>query len=450
MKEEILQYAWQYKTFDIDSLFTDKGERVEVIDFGRRNVNAGPDFFNAKVRINGTIWVGNVEIHTLASDWQRHGHHLDVHYDSVILHVVYVNDYQAKRLNGDEIPTVILKIDERMLMCHDTLCNSRVDTRCATYIGELESDFLYLHLSKLLNDRLFAKSQILHKLTEESNGDWEEAFFVLLATTLGLGTNAMPFEQLAKSFRLRDLLKHADDLVQIEAMLFGQAGLLKDEAESEYERLLLREYKLLRSKFSLVPIDSSLWAFAKMRPVNFPHIRIAELAAIVYRSQHLFSKVLDAKDVKVLTKMFMVNTSEFWSTHYTFCESSPQMVKRIGTSTAESIIINAVVPTLFAYAQKRELPEYEEKALVFLETLKPEKNNIITNWAELGIVARSAYESQALIELRKNYCLKNDCLRCGIAHKILTRKCEPQQKSLYPAISTKMADILSKVEREVE
>lgn len=422
MKEALLQYIWQYKMFNATNLRTEEGESVEIIDYGQKNGNAGPDFFNAKIRIGDTMWAGNVEIHILASDWLRHGHDKDKRYDSVILHVVADNDHNVTRQNGEHIPTLQIHISEEIERRHQELYSrNNQPIKCSPYWKDISKDYLKIYFSKMLNERLFRKSQQIEEEVEKRNGDWEEVLYHALAKSLGMGVNSLPFEQLAISTPLRYIAKHRDNLFQLEALLMGQAGLLFGGQEDDYLHSLKEEYMFLQQKFSLAAIQPTLWIFAKMRPVNFPHIRVAELAALLNKTEHLFSKVMEADHAEGLRSLLTAKASSYWDSHYTFQEASPHSPKKIGRTSIDLIIINAIIPILFAYAQKREDYALQDRALDILDEIRPEKNHIISEWETLGITINSAYDTQALLEIKKRYCDRNDCLRCGLAHKILEK-----------------------------
>lgn len=421
MKEVLLQYIWQYKMFCPSHLATTDGAPIEIIDYGRKNNNAGPDFFNAKVKIGDTIWAGNVEIHIQSSDWLRHKHDKDSRYENVILHVVNEHDKTIHRQDGRAIPTLVIQPNEELLKRYEEMMSGAPFVTCAQYWGQLPDGFLRLYASQLLTERLYRKSTEIKAKVDQLNGDWEETLYVTLATAFGQGTNAYPFERLALSLPLKLIAKQHDNPTQIEAMLFGQAGLLNENPNDEHERTLLQEYEFLKNKFGLKPIDKSLWVYAKMRPANFPHIKIAQLAQLLFRQQNLFSAILSAKGINELKTLFEVETSPYWEKHYSFGSASTQRKKKLGDSSIDLLVINLVAPLLFAYAQKRELPHLAERATEILEQTKPEKNSIISQWETLGIVCKNAYDTQAMLELKKRYCNEKNCLRCTIAHQVLQK-----------------------------
>ena len=422
MKEDLLHYVWQYGLFETESLKTTDGEKIEIIDRGRKNDDAGPDFFNAKIRIGGTLWAGNVEIHISSVDWNRHNHHNDKSYNSVILHVVEKADRSVYRQNGEEIPQLEIMIREEIKERHELLLSSNQWIRCESMWEQLPPEFIKIHLDKLLNERFVRKTDAILKHLAQNNNDWEETFYIFLARNFGMNTNSLPFEMLAKSLPLSCLGKHKDNLAQIEALLFGQAGLLSGETDDEYFRLLRKEYLFLRQKFSLSPIDPSLWKFAKMRPVNFPTIRIAQFAALTHRSRKLFSQLLETGDLMELRRFFQHEASDYWKNHYVFGEVSPKRKKVIGEESIDVLLINTLIPFLFAFSIKKDRPEILERAYALLEKIAPERNSIIEKWKLLGVNVENAYDTQALLELKKRYCDEKKCMQCGIGYRLLSKK----------------------------
>ena len=423
MKEELLHYVWQYRLFATEQLKTTHGEKIEIIDCGKRNEDAGPDFFNAKIKIGKTLWAGNVEIHTTSSEWMQHNHHKDKSYDSVILHVVEKANHIVYRQNGEEIPQMEITVKKDVKERHEQLLSFKTWIRCEPWWNRLSPEFTHLYLSRLLNGRFIRKTEAIIGHLVQNNNHWEETFYLFLARNFGMNTNSLPFEMLAKSLPLALLGKHKNSLLQIEAMLFGQAGLLhseKNKDDDEYLQILQREYAFLSNKFTLSPIDSSLWKFAKIHPANFPHIRIAQFAALIHQSRKLFSNLLETNDPDKLRNLFRCKASTYWETHYSFGESSPKRTKAIGEKSIDTLMINTVVPFLFAYSIKKDLPEAQEKAYTLLEKIAPEQNNIIKKWETFGIKAQNAYDTQALLELKKQYCDEKRCLQCGIGHKLLS------------------------------
>jgi hypothetical protein len=420
MRESILHYVWQHKLFTAQQLVTTEGEPVDVIDVGKHNTDAGPDFFNAKIRIGETLWAGNVEIHTRSTDWHRHSHHSDKAYNSVILHVVSEVDGEIFRADGAKIPQLVLVYPKHIAENYDRLITEQKWIACEDKIAAVPGIVIESWKNALLTERLEQKMQAITTLLTESNQHWEEAFYITLARNFGFGTNSQAFESLAKSVPLSVLGKHKDQLLQLEAVLFGQAGLLTDEATDEYAARLKQEYSFMKAKFGLQPINASQWKLLRLRPDNFPHVRIAQFASLIHTSSKLFSKIVDQPEMEYLRSIFVCEPSDYWKRHYLFSHESPVHDKKLGTQSINVLLINTVVPFLFCYAQQKNNQTLKDKALQLLEQLPSERNAIITAWQKLGINSASAYDSQALLQLKKQYCDDKKCLRCRIGHKVLT------------------------------
>ena len=420
MRESILHYVWQHKLFTAQQLVTTEGEPVDVIDVGKHNTDAGPDFFNAKIRIGETLWAGNVEIHTRSTDWHRHSHHSDKAYNSVILHVVSEVDGEIFRADGAKIPQLVLVYPKHIAENYDRLITEQKWIACEDKIAAVPGIVIESWKNALLTERLEQKMQAITTLLTESNQHWEEAFYITLARNFGFGTNSQAFESLAKSVPLSVLGKHKDQLLQLEAVLFGQAGLLTDEATDEYAARLKQEYSFMKAKFGLQPINASQWKLLRLRPDNFPHVRIAQFASLIHSSSKLFSKIVDQPEMEYLRSIFVCEPSDYWKRHYLFSHESPVRDKKLGTQSINVLLINTVVPFLFCYAQQKNNQTLKDKALQLLEQLPSERNAIITAWQKLGINSASAYDSQALLQLKKQYCDDKKCLRCRIGHKVLT------------------------------
>jgi len=422
MKESILHYVWQNKLFTAHNLCTTDGEPVEIIDVGKYNTDAGPDFFNAKVKIADTLWAGNVEIHTCSTDWVKHNHHSDKAYDSVILHVVQQVDGDVFRIDGDKIPQLQLVYPKDIETNYEQLISEQKWIPCADKISLVPEIFIQSWKNALLTERLEQKTHAIELLLVENNQHWEEAFYITLARNFGFGTNSQAFESLSKSLPISVLGKHKDNLFQLEALLFGTAGLLPVETADEYALKLKQEYNFLRSKFKLNPIEGSLWKLLRLRPDNFPHIRIAQFAALIYSSSKLFSKIVENSDIDFIRSLFSCEPSSYWKTHYLFENESPAKAKKLGHSSINGILINTIVPFLFYYASQKGNDELKDKAIQILEKIPGERNSIVSAWQNVGIKSESAYDSQALLQLKKQYCDEKKCLRCRIGHKVLTMK----------------------------
>jgi len=420
MKESILHYVWQNKLFQAHNLKTTAGESVEIIDVGRHNTDAGPDFFNAKIKITDTLWAGNIEIHTCSSDWYKHNHQSDNAYNNVILHVVHKADCEVSGVNAEPIPQLELTFPAHIEENYEQLFIEQKWIPCADKIRLVPAIFIQSWKNALLTERLEQKMDSIEKLLTENNQHWEEAFYITLARSFGFGTNSQAFESLAKSLPVSVLAKHKDNLFQLEAFLFGQAGLLITADTDSYAEELHKEYEFLRTKFNLTPIDGSQWKLLRLRPDNFPHVRIAQFAALIHSSSKLFSKIVENPDIHDLKQLFACEPSSFWQNHYIFSTESPLKNKKLGVQSVNSILINSVVPFLFCYASHKNNEELKEKALQILEQIPAERNSVVSNWQNVGITSNSAYDSQALLQLKKHYCDEKKCLRCRIGHKVLT------------------------------
>ncbi len=417
--EELLHYVWKHKLFALKPQQTTDGQSVEIIDPGLANIHAGPDFFNAKIKINGVLWVGNVEIHQQSSDWFRHNHHQDPAYDSVILHVASQIDAFPTRSNGEAIPQMELQYPAYITANYGQLLREDRYPACHDLIRGLSSFFLHSWLSSLQIERFEAKTEQIQKRLEMCGQDWENAFFITLARNFGFGVNSDTFELWATTVPLAAVNKHRDSLFQIEAIFFGQAGLLQEPPIDTYTENMSKEYQYLRQKFGLMPSHECHWRFLRLRPGNFPHIRIAQLACLYHRSQGLLSQLMETESLKDIRELLKGGTSEYWVFHYIFGEVSHPQPKSLSESSINLLIINTVVPFLYAYGKHKAKEELCLRAGKFLEELKPENNYIIRMWQECGLKACHAGDSQALIQLKKNYCDLKKCLYCRIGYEYL-------------------------------
>lgn len=423
MKEEFLHFLWQYKLFNSTNLISVKREIVEVIDSGSYNTNSGPDFLNAKLKIDEQLWVGNVEIHIKSSDWYAHHHEKDVNYDAVILHVVWEHDSDVFMKNNYPIPTVKLQsfVQKEVLANYKKLfLKEQRWIPCEKQIAETSSFILNNWLERLYFERLENKSIVIKELLEKSNNDYEAVLFQLLAKNFGLKVNGEAFLQLAQSFDFSVLRKVRFNEEQLSALLFGQAGFLEQELEEAYYLQLQKEYAYMRHKYRLEPIAKHRFQFFRMRPNNFPTIRIAQLIALYNKYQNLFSRLIDVNKVESFYDLFTGEVNDFWKTHYTFETASKKTDKRLSKSFIDLLIINTIIPLKFVYEQARGEVD-QEGLLQLIKQLKPENNSIISKFLELKIKANNAFESQALLELKNNYCAKKCCLQCAIGNSLLRK-----------------------------
>lgn len=422
MKEELLHYAWRLRKFDHANLQTTEGLPLEILHPGEHNHNAGPDFLNARIRIGDTLWAGNVEMHLRASDWERHRHSEDPAYKNVILHVVLEADQPICHPEGRLLPCLSLKkrIEHRLSKMYLKLINNQLWIPCQHLFYRTPALTRDLWLDRLLVERLESKTGAIAALLRQNRNNWEETCYQFLARNFGLNVNGIAFEQLARSIPHRLLQKHRDRLFQLEALFFGQSGLLADDFTDEYPRSLKKEYEFLCKKYDLTPMREATWKFSRMRPANFPTIRIAQLATLFYQSTHLFSKILVAQSVEEIENMFTLKLSNYWQDHYVFDKVSPHRQKALGRDTIHLLIINTIAPLLFLYGKEKDEAQFKDRALRFLEDLKPEKNAAIEEWKKLGFQPESAYHTQALLHLKRHYCDEKKCLQCAIGHTILS------------------------------
>ena len=420
--EQLLHYVWKHKLFPLKPLHTTTGQKVEIIDPGLSNPDAGPDFFNAKIKLDGVIWVGNVEIHERASDWKRHHHDQDPTYDSVILHAASDIDAEVKRTNGEPIPQLELHYPPYLLDNYQELIQTSHYPACYRLIPHLSPFLLHSWLSSLQTERFEQKTQQIFQRLDFCERSWEGAFFVTLARNFGFGVNSDAFELWAKHIPLAAVNKHRDDLFQIEAIFFGQAGLLQELPADDYTEKLMKEYAYLAHKFDLTPAEDCRWKFLRMRPGNFPHVRIAQLACLYHRSQGMFSRLMELETLQELREIFKGGTSVYWLTHYVFGQPSPSHPKTLSQSSIDLLIINTVVPFLYAYGKHKGEERLCNRASQLLEDLKPENNYITRMWEECGLKAAHAGDSQALIQLKKNYCDSKKCLYCRIGYEYFKKE----------------------------
>jgi hypothetical protein len=425
MKEEFLHYLWKYSLYDPEKLLDPDGNRIAVIFPGEYNRDSGPDFFNARISIGGTQWAGNVEIHTKSSHYDSHGHQKDPAFNNVILHIVAENDKKVFNEKGEEVLTTVIDFDPAIYERYVSLVNNPYIIACQDELKKIDAILIHHWLNSLLVERFQNKSDSILKVLDETGNDWEETFYRLISRYFGYRVNTEPFEMLATALPFRIIRKHADNRFQVEALLFGTAGMLdeglfREALNDEYYRNLIKEFKILSAKYSLQPIHGWVWKFARLRPSNFPSIRLSQLAGMLSSAGGLFSKVLEANDIDQLKKLFEVTASEYWEDHFVFGKKSRKIPKNTGSQAIDIILINAVIPVIFVYGQSRDHLELNEKAFSYLENIEAEDNKIIAEWNEAGIDAESAFYTQALLQLRNEYCKKRRCLDCRIGNKLIS------------------------------
>lgn len=423
MSESFLHYIWQYQYFTKTDLLTTDGEPLQIFATGNYNTHAGPDFINARIKVGAMQWVGNVEIHIQASAWMLHRHDDDDAYNNVILHVVWKNDKTVVRKDGSVMPTLELRnrVDENLLLRYKRLVNSAEEIPCAAALAGVATIIKYSTLDRCLLSRLETKAGEVHQLRERNKGDWEETTYQLLARNFGFKVNAEPFLQLARQLPYRQLMKHADKPVQVEAMLFGMAGFLDERIEQDaYYRLLQREYNLLKQKFTLASraLHKMQWKFLRLRPANFPTVRLAQFASLLYSRKNIFSQLLESLSFTDIKALFENPPSAYWLTHYNFNKPA-QHVPGLGEYSMYNILINTVVPLFAAYAGFKDDQVYMDRALAILQHIPAESNHIINRWNSIAFTSKTAFDSQALIELYNSFCSRRRCLDCTIGVALL-------------------------------
>ena len=415
MREEFLYYLWENRLID-KALQTTEGEAIDIVTTGYRNTDSGPDFLEAKIQIGDKLWAGHVEIHVKSSDWNHHGHQNDKAYQNVILHVVYENDTKA-----NNIPTLELKghFDEALFANYQSFISAKSWIPCERSIAKVPVFTRLSWLDRMAVERLEGKSDSIIKILNANQFDWEDALYKLLMRYFGLKVNNEAFDTLSNILPFKTLLKHADNLLQLEAMSFGCAGLLEDDFTEDYPLLLKREFAVMKAKFDLLTMPAERWRFMRMRPSNFPTIRLAQMAQLIHKNGCLFSKIREAKNGNDVKALFNVAASEYWATHWRFGVPTESKPKHLGNATADVLMINAVAPLLFCYGKLHKDESVCETAMQFLEETEAEDNAIIRHFAQCGIKADNAMQTQALLHLYSNYCKRKRCLECRIGNVLM-------------------------------
>ncbi len=422
-----MQYVWQHRLWLPSDMKTVDGVRVDVLDPGLLNTGSGPDFFNAKIRIGDRLWAGNVEIHVRASDWHRHGHDSDAAYDSVVLHVVEHDDTRICRTNGETIEQLVMPCAADFSKeYHAMVNNPAADLMCAGFIDTLPRVYLTDWFAALAYERLYMKADRVERYLKLSGGDWDSAIYITLARALGFGTNSEPFERLAIATPLRAMMRHYDSPELVEGALFGQAGLLEgaDEGspEHDYCMRLAAEHDFFTRKYDLAPVLYPGWKTGRMRPQNQPHRRIAALAAMVCRGFDIGRRIFAITSVDDARALFDINLSPFWSKHFSFATEAPMSQKAFSASSVNTLLINVVAPLLHAYGSLTGRSTLCEKATDLLQALPPENNMLVRVFTSSGIACDDALTSQAMVQLRNEYCHPRKCLYCRIGHRYLAQK----------------------------
>lgn len=421
--EKLMQYVWKHRLWRSEDMVTNTGKKVRVVDPGLLNTDAGPDFFNAKIEIDGHMWVGNVEMHYRATDWKRHRHDSDKAYDSVILHVVAKDDAPVRRTNGELIPQLVLEVSPQFNADYASLVGATIEVPCATKIKQVPHLTIVEWVESLAFERLHGKVERIHQLLDSFNGSWEDVCYVTLARNFGFGINNDAFERLARRTPLRLLGKHSDSVLQIEALLFGQAGMLDAQklGMDSYYNQLCTEYAFLSNKFQLTPMEKESWKLFRIRPQNFPYRRIAMLAQFIEGGFRMMNRILEAEGEKEMRALFEMELSGYWTKHYTFGKPNERATATLSRSSIDIILINTVAPLLYAYGELTGNYEMTDKAIKLLEDLRAESNSIVSHFVAYGIDCPDALTSQALVQLKREYCDARKCIYCKIGHHLLSK-----------------------------
>ena len=422
MTGHLLQFIWQMQYFNRTELLTAEGDPLQIISPGEWNLNQGPDFKGARIRIGDNTWVGHIELHVLASDWNLHKHASDRNYSNIILHVVWENDVSITNSSGNPIPALVLqdKVSKLLLQRYEELMQAPNPIACAGNIHKVKSLVWASWKQRMITERLERKARHISEHLKHCRNHWEEVFWWTIARNFGIHLNAESFEAIAMSLPIRILTKHKSQVQQLEAFLFGQAGLLDREFKDKYPAMLKKEYEFLRTKYRITPIKVPIH-FLRMRPGNFPSIRLAQLAMLIHQSTHLFSQIREADSIKQVMKLLDITANDYWHYRYVWDEASSFRKKTLGRQMVDNIIINTVVPSLFAYGLMHNEAHHKEKALHWLDRVATERNSILAEWDRIGVISRSASDSQALLELRHSYCNGKYCLNCAIGNALLKR-----------------------------
>ncbi|MBS0011098.1 MAG: DUF2851 family protein [Bacteroidales bacterium] len=425
MKEEFLHFIWKNRLFGPGKAETVSGKRLEIIEAGTYNRDSGPDFFNARIRIGNTEWAGNIEIHDSASDWCRHKHHLDHGYDNIILHVVVDYDCSIKTASGNEPESFVMTWDRQVEEKYNDYLNKPELIACSRDLNALPRFTIRHWISRMAIERLDKRIIEFEGRLRETNNDWDETAYRLLSRYFGLKVNSDPFYLLASCTPLRIIRKHADNRMQVEALLYGQAGMLEtgvfeNEIYDEYYSALRNEYRILRQKYSLRPIDPWMWKYHRLRPANFPTIRISQLAGLLCSGKSLFGMLKESKNPVELAGIFRSEASAYWDRHYVFGTYKKGRPKRTGDTLINLLLINTIIPLLFLYGKETGNNEYCTRATDLLDSIEPEDNRITREWSRAGVAASSALESQGLLHLREIYCKNRLCLDCQYGSKLIS------------------------------
>lgn len=409
------------KLLDMLQLKTTHGESISVLKSGEHNTDAGPDFLNAKIKIGETTWAGNIEIHVQSSEWNQHKHQHDAAYENVILHIVYKNNAEAKTRNGVILPALEVNglFDRNLLTRYEKLQSSNQPIPCFQLISRVKAVTIQAWLQRLMIERLEEKTNFAQAVLNKNKGDWEITFYHLLARAFGTRLNAEAFQATAESLPIHILAKNKKSLFILESLLLGCAGWLNDSFHDEYMLQLKKEFLYQQNKYQLTAINKQHWKLLRIRPASFPTLRLVQFAGVINQSTHLFSQILNAKSVSEIRNLFGSGCHEYWNTHFLPDKKVVKHNSALSKSFIDLLLINIVIPIVFLYGKTKGDEAVTAKALNWLDEIPSENNFIIKNWNQAGINSKSAFDSQALIQLRKKYCDNKLCLNCSIGHSIL-------------------------------
>jgi hypothetical protein len=421
MTEELLYYLWQFRLYKLGQYITQDGQILEIIHPGIRNGDAGPDFFNAKIKIGQTLWAGNVEINLKSSDWKRHGHQKDAAYNNVVLHVVAEDDTEIENASGVVVPAWVMPIEERYLNNYRHLLETSQKISCWDKIRSISNIEKTTWIERMAIEKMEKKVFQITELLNLFQNDWDEVFYILMARNFGFSVNGDVFEQMARQTSWKIVLKNRDKLETLEALFLGQAGFLSGiENRDEYIQKLCMEYNFLKKKYDLKPLSSHLWKFLRLRPYNFPTIRLVQFAKLLHQNNFSLSKISEERYFDNIHDLLMITPSTYWENHFKPGVESLKTEKKVGRPSANLIIVNTLIPILFAYGKLRGKDDLCDKILDWFQKMPSEVNSIISEWKRNDVLAGNAMQSQALIYLYNNYCQHKKCLHCSIGHLVMS------------------------------
>lgn len=425
--EDFLYYIWQNRLLSSSNLKLLTGEGIEILHPGHRNFESGPDYFNARIRIDGMTWAGNIEIHVKASDWFKHHHDADFSYDNIILHVVEIADAVVKRSDGSDIPVLVMQHQyPKGYLEHyfDLMQSAAPFVPCSRHLHSVQAIHRSSCLGRMLTERLESRFEDLSAIHALQNKRWPDSLYLLLARSFGFKTNAVPFELLAKLVPFTILARHRQSAEELEAIFFGQAGLIPSQSEEAYPERLKKKYRFFKHKYILQGMSPHLWKFGGLRPANFPTLRISQFVALNTGQDFLIDRIIAAKEISDLSSILDISASDYWYQHYRFGVASESYAKRLGKESILTLVINAIIPFLFFYGRKQQLNMLCDKALYWMEKCRPENNRIIRGWQDAGWVVNNAGETQALLHLKKQYCDYKKCVNCSIGQHLICETCK--------------------------